>query len=80
MRGYEQITFFHKKSKFLKICFPDRKMDFLKGGPIFGEKKRGPEPGRTGTGRKGGRDHQMTVSFDPVRGSRPSNDTKRKSV
>ena len=38
MSVYEQITFFHKKSKFLKICFPDRKIDFLKGGPIFGTK------------------------------------------
>ena len=38
MRVYKQITFFHKKSKFLKICFPDRKMDFLRGGPIFREK------------------------------------------
>ena len=25
-------------------------MDFLRGGPIFGEKKREPEPERTGTG------------------------------
>ena len=26
-------------------------MDFLMGGPIFGEKKGEPEPGRTRTGR-----------------------------
>ena len=38
MRVYEQITLLNEKSKFLKICFPDRKMDFLRGGPIFGEK------------------------------------------
>ena len=44
MRVYEQITFFHKKSKFLKICFPDRKMDFLMGEPIFGLKNWEPEP------------------------------------
>ena len=37
MRVYKQITFFIKKSKILKICFPDRKMDFLRGGPIFGK-------------------------------------------
>ena len=46
---------FYRKSKFLKICFPDRKMDFLRGGPIFGEKNGNrnrdePEPDRTGTG------------------------------
>ena len=55
MRVYKQITFFHKKSKFLKIFFPDRKIDFLRGGPIFGEKNGNrnrdePEPDRTGTG------------------------------
>ena len=44
MRVYKQITFFYKKSKFLKICFPDRKMDFLRGEPIFGLKNREPEP------------------------------------
>ena len=31
---------FYKKSEFLKICFPDRKMDFLRGEPIFGLKNR----------------------------------------
>ena len=36
MSVYKQITFFHKKSKLFKICFPDRKMDFLRGGPTFG--------------------------------------------
>ena len=36
MRVYKQITFFYEKSNFLKICFPDRKMDFLRGGPTFG--------------------------------------------
>ena len=44
MRVYEQITFFYTKSNFLKICFPDRKIDFLRGGPIFGLKNREPEP------------------------------------
>ena len=44
MRVYEQITFFNKKSIFLKIFFPDRKMDFLSGEPIFGLKNREPEP------------------------------------
>ena len=44
MRVYEQITFFYKKSKFPKIFFPDRKMDFLRGEPIFGLKNREPEP------------------------------------
>ena len=38
MRVYKQITFFNKKSKFPKIFFPDRKMDLLKGEPIFGLK------------------------------------------
>ena len=42
MSVYKQITFFHKKSKFLKICFLDRKMDFLRGEPIFGLKNREP--------------------------------------
>ena len=54
-------------------------MDFLRGGPIFGLKNREPELGRTGTGRKGGRDHQMTVSCDPDVASETSHDTKRKS-
>ena len=31
MSVYEQITFFHKKSKFFKIFFPDRKIVFLRG-------------------------------------------------
>ena len=55
-------------------------MDFLRGEPIFGLKNREPEPGRTGTGRKGGRDHQMTVSCDPDVASETSHDTKRKSA
>ena len=54
-------------------------MDFLRGEPIFGLNNREPEPGRTGTGRKGGRDHQMTVSCDPDVASETSHDTKRKS-
>ena len=45
MRVYEQITFFYKKSKFPKIFFPDRKIDFLRGEPIFGLKNREPDPG-----------------------------------
>ena len=79
MRVYKQITFFFFKSKCLKIFFLDRKIDFLRGEPIFGLKNREPEPGRTGTGRKGGRDHQMTVSCDPDVASETSHDTKRKS-
>ena len=55
-------------------------MDFLRGEPIFGLKNREPELGRTGTGRKGGRDHQMTVSCDPDVASETSHDTKRKSA
>ena len=51
----------------------------MRGEPIFGLKNREPEPGRTGTGRKGGRDHQMTVSCDPDVASETSHDTKRKS-
>ena len=43
MRVYKQITFFYKKLNFLKICFPDRKIDFLRGEPIFGLKNREPE-------------------------------------
>ena len=44
MRVYKQITFFYKKSKFPKIFFPDRKIDFLRGEPIFGLKNPEPEP------------------------------------
>ena len=67
MRVYEQITFFHKKSKFLKICFLDRKMNFLRGGPIFGEKKREPEPGRTGTGPNRNRTEPEPTETEPNR-------------
>ena len=55
-------------------------MDFLRGEPIFGLKNQELEPGRTRSGRKGGRDHQMTVSCDPDVASETSHDTKRKSA
>ena len=61
MKVYKQITFFHKKSKLLKICFPDRKMDFLRGGPIFGEKK-------TGTGTRTNRNRYELEPVEPNRG------------
>ena len=67
MKVYEQITFFHKKSKFLKICLPDRKIDFLRGGPIFGEIKREPEPGRTGTGPNRNRTEPEPTETEPNR-------------
>ena len=60
MKVYKQITFFHKKSKFSKIFFPDRKIDFLRGGPIFGEK--------TGTGTGTNRNRYELEPVEPNRG------------
>ena len=42
-------------------------MDFLRGGPIFGEKKREPEPGRTGTGPNRNRTEPEPTETEPNR-------------